>query len=139
MDLDLAQRAGGVGLGERPLHDGQRLGELAADVDVAHFGLDRMHRDQGALEQRVRGPAHDLPVLERPRLRLVGIHAQVVGLLLLLGHERPLQAGRKPGTTAAAQPRVLHFLDDRRRRQGAGALQRLVAPALHPPLVAARV
>jgi len=57
-----AEHTGGGRLGEGPLHDRPRLGELAADVDVDHLGLNRVGRDGGALEQRVRRPAHDLPV-----------------------------------------------------------------------------
>ena len=68
VDLAHSQRFGGGRFGEGLLHDGERLGELPADIDVGDVRLDRVHRDERALEQRVRCPAHDLAVLERPGL-----------------------------------------------------------------------
>src|SRR5204863_8702557 len=99
---DGAEPAAGRGFGVGLLPDGPGLGELAADVDVDHLGLDGMRRDGDAFEQRVRRPAHDLAVLERSRLGFVRVHAQVVRLLLLLGHEGPLEPRRETGTAPPA-------------------------------------
>src|SRR5207237_8296573 len=77
--------------------------------------------------------------LERPRLGLVRVDAQVVRLLLLLGHERPLQPGREAPAPASARPRLFHDVDDPRGLHRARLLERGVPPALHPPLVGARV
>ena len=97
------------------------LGELAADVDVAALRPDRVRGDGAALDQRVRGPPHDLAVLEGAGLRLVGVAHQVVRLHHFLGHERPLEAGREAGAAAAAETGRLHLLDERL----AGHAQRL--------------
>ena len=52
--------------------------------------------------------------LNVPGSRLVGVAAEIVRLAVARLHERPLQAGREAGAAAAAQPRVLDVLDDRR-------------------------
>ncbi len=91
------------------------------------------------LEQGVRRPAHDLTVLERPRLRLVGVHAEVVRLLLLLRHERPLEPGGESGAAPPAQAGLLHDLHNLPRLYLQRLRQGLVPAAFHPTLVAARV
>src|SRR5438552_2845321 len=56
---------------------------LAADVDERRRRPDAVaHRDH-PLDQRVRVSQHDLAVLERARLGLVGVDAQVGGLAIL--------------------------------------------------------
>ena len=92
----------------RAFHHVERLGELAADVDVGGLGADRVRGDRAPLDQRVRRPAHDLAILERARLRLVGVAAEVVRLAVAELHERPLQARREAGAAAPAQSRLLH-------------------------------
>ena len=82
----------------------QRLAvKLAADVDVGHVGADGVRRDDHALDQHVGIDVDDLAVLEGPGLRLVGVADQVLRLGGVLGHEAPLDAGRKSGAAAAAQ------------------------------------
>src|SRR5450432_641809 len=61
-----------------------------------------------------------LAVLAGPRLGLVGVDDQV-DELGVLGDERPLHPGRKPGAAAPAQVRLLDLVGQRRRLQ----LQRL--------------
>src|SRR5262249_43915286 len=113
-------------------------GELAPDVDVAPFGTDRVTGQGAPFKQRVPRPAHDLPVLERPGLRFVGVAAEVVRLAAVLRHERPLEAGREPGAAPSAQSGVLDLLDHRFRRHAQGLLEPFVAAALHPAIEAAR-
>ncbi len=60
--------------------------------------------------------AHDVAIFESPRFTFVGIAYQVLIALILLGHETPLQAGRKTGAAAPAQRRFLDFLNDFFRR-----------------------
>src|SRR6266550_1034194 len=91
-----------------------------------------MRRDGGAFEQRVRRPAHDLAVLERSRLGFVRVHAQVVRLLLLLGHEGPLEPRRETGTAPPAEPRFLHDVDDPGRLHREGLREHLVATPQAP-------
>ena len=71
-------------------------GELAADVDEAELGADGVAGDGHALDQQVRVVLHDLPVLERARLALVGVADQVDRLAASLG--------RKPHFTPAGKP-----------------------------------
>ena len=117
----------------------ERLGELAADVDVAALGPDGVRRDGAALDELVRRPAHDLAVLEGAGLRLVGVADEVVRLAVVLRHEGPLEAGREAGAAAPAQARLLDLLDDRRRASSPSALRSAcVAAALHPAVEGAR-
>src|SRR5690606_14717115 len=87
----------------------------------------------------VRRPAHDLAVLERARLGLVGVAGQIVRLAVAELHERPLEARREAGAAAAAQARVLHDVLDRDRIHREGLLQRLVAAERLPGLELARL
>ena len=65
---------------------------LAADVDEDVLRLDRAGRDQAALEEAERDAKHDLAVLERAGLGLVGVDDEVVRLRHLVGlrDEAPL-------------------------------------------------
>ena len=82
---------------ERVAEDLELALVLAADVDEDVLGLDPVRRDEAALEEAERDAQHDLAVLERPRLGLVGVDDEVVRLLELLGlrDERPLAPGRE--------------------------------------------
>ena len=102
---------------------------LAADVDEDVRRLDRARRDQRPLEEAERDAEHDLAVLERARLRLVGVDHEVVRLvdLVRLRDEAPLAAGREEGAAAAAQVRGVELLDDLVGRHRARLRERLEA------------
>ena len=91
--------------------------------------LDRLGRDQRALEEAERDAEHDLAVLERARLGLVGVDHEVVRLgdLVRLRHEAPLAAGREEGAAAAAQVRGVELLDHLVGRHRARLRERLEA------------
>ena len=72
-------------------------------------------RDDDRLDQPVRVALDDDPVLVGAGLALVGVHAQVARLRVVLGQEAPLHPGREAGAAAAAQVRLLDLLDDRPR------------------------
>ena len=77
---------------------------LAADVEVARLDRHRVARERDPLDHQVRVVLEDLAVLERARLGLVAVAAEVARLLGVDGrHEAPLQAGREARTAAAAQ------------------------------------
>src|SRR5215470_9721543 len=78
-----------VTLFERRLDAHDRLGEFAADIDVAGLGADRVRSDRAPFDEGVRRPPHDLAVLERTWLGLVGVTAEVVRLAVARFHERP--------------------------------------------------
>ena len=65
---------------ERRAHHFELVQVLAAQVDEGHGSVDRVGRDQRALDHRVRDAEHDLAVLERAGLGLVGVDGQVAGL-----------------------------------------------------------
>jgi len=60
-------------------------------------------------------------------LAFVSVAQNILGLGRLLGHERPLHAGREASTAAAAQAGVLDFVDDGVRLHGERLLHGLVA------------
>ena len=73
------------------------------------------------LDDQVRRVPHDVAVLERPRLALVGIADDVFLVARRVAHRFPLHAGRKAGAAQAAQAARLERRDDavaiaRRRR-----------------------
>ncbi len=87
----------------RLLQDARLVVELAPDVDEGGARLDREPGDQRALDELVRIPAHDLPILASTGLALVGVDTQVLRQLArLAGHEAPLGARRETGTAATA-------------------------------------
>ena len=90
-----------------------------------------MGRDQATLEEAERDTEHDLAILERPRLGLVGVHDEVVRLceLFRLRYEAPLASGREEGTAATAQLRGVQLLDHLVRRHRARLLERGEAAA----------
>src|SRR5207237_7259510 len=110
----------------------ERLGELAADVDVAGLGADGMATDGASLDQRVRRPAHDLAILERPRLGFVGVADQVVRLAIAGLHEAPFHARWESSATASSQSGILDNRDDVGGRHAERLLQRLVSAKLLP-------
>ena len=131
-DLHVLEQPRCAGL---PEGAGQRLvlGEvLAADVDVDPLRLDRVRRDQAALEQPVRHAQHDLAVLERPRLRLVRVDRDVDRLrdLVRRRDEARLAARREERAAAAAQVRLDQLLGHRLRRHRPRPLELHVAAGL---------
>ncbi|GJD83145.1 hypothetical protein HPGCJGGD_1008 [Methylobacterium haplocladii] len=113
VDVVLADELGRVGLVDRALQRVLLGNVFTADVDVAGMRRHREGGDQAALDQEVRIVPHDLSVLAGAGLRFVGIDDEIVRPpVRLLRHERPLQAGREAGATAAAQAGALHLVDD---------------------------
>ena len=103
--------------------------ELATQVVVGHIRTDRVAGDRHAFQHRMRVVAQDVAVLAGARLGFVGV-AQDVLLARPLGHEAPLQAGRKTRAATAAQAGLLDHLDHLFRRD-------LLFEDLPPGLVAA--
>ena len=97
---------------DRSLHALDGLGELAADVDVGRLRANGVGADRAAFDQRMRRPAHDLAILERPRLGFVGVAAEVVRLAVAGLHERPFHARWEAGAATSAQAGFLHDIHD---------------------------
>src|SRR5262249_30382940 len=90
---------------QRADEDLVRAGVLAADVDEHARAVDRVRRDQAALDEAVWDSGNDLVVLEAARLGLVGVHDEIVRLrdLLLRRDERPLAARWEERAAASAE------------------------------------
>ena len=102
-----------VGLRDRPFQPLALADEFAADVDVAIVHAHGAAGDQAALDQKMRIVPHDLAILARAGLRLVGVDDEITRPAIgLLGHERPFQPGRKSRAAAAALARGFHFVND---------------------------
>ena len=126
-DGHVLEQPGRARLLERAPHDLEHVQVLAAQVDEDVLRLDPVGGDEAALDQPVGVLQHDLAVLERPRLGLVRVHAQVGRLARPLGEEARLAAHGEARPAAAAQVRVHELLDDLRRLHAPGLAQRLVA------------
>ena len=100
------QVVGVVCLGHRPVEHVRDLPVLAADEDERLPGADRDRRDRNSLDQLVRVLHHQLAVLERARLGLVGVAAHVLAHVPVR-QERALLSHREARAAAAAQARVL--------------------------------
>src|SRR5215213_7630135 len=87
----------------------------------------RVGADHDALDQLVRVLVHQLAVLERPRLGLVGVAAEVL-LGIAARQEARLLAHREAGAASTAQARGLELGQDLLGRHlGDGAAQGAVA------------
>jgi hypothetical protein len=89
--------------------------------------------DDHALDEGERVALHEHPVGEGPAVALVGVAADelLVGLRAS-SHGAPLDAGREPGTTAAAQARGDELVDHLDRSRGDHAPQAREAAVLEP-------
>src|SRR5690606_5640578 len=108
------------------------FGVLAPHEDVASLCPDAETSDGTSLDQCMRCPAEDFPVLERARLRFVGVAAEIVRLAVVLGHERPLHAAEEAGAATPAQSRGLDRLYDLLGGHGQRLGQRRVTAARRP-------
>mmetsp|Transcript_35252 Transcript_35252/g.64064 ORF Transcript_35252/g.64064 Transcript_35252/m.64064 type:complete len:454 (-) Transcript_35252:330-1691(-) len=101
----LAQEALGVSLVDGLIQHNSLVEVLAANIDVGRPGPHSEPGDETALHQLVGVLAHDLAVLASARLGLIGVYHQEAGAtIVVLGHKRPLQAGRETSTSAATEP-----------------------------------
>lgn len=75
--------------------------ELVPQIDVGRAALDRVAGDGDPLNDLMRIALHDDPIVERPRLGLVGVDREI-NCRRVLRQERPLHAGRKPRPAAAS-------------------------------------
>ena len=111
----LARVPARISLRESGVEDVGLLLVLAPDVDEGVVGPGGVGADQHALDQLVRIAVNQLAVLERPRLGLVGVAAQVL-VDFAVGQEAGLLAHREAGAAAAPQAGELELSDDLVRR-----------------------
>ena len=86
------------------------MGVLAADIDERAVDAGGVGGDQDPLDQHVRVLLHQLAILERPRLGLVGVADEVL-VHLALRQERGLLAHREARAAATAQAGVLELVE----------------------------
>ena len=91
----LAEQVGRVGLVDRLLHDCGSAAVFVAEVDVGRAGPRRVAGEDDPFEDLVRVLLHQDAVVERARLALVGVDAQVDRARMVLGQEGPLDAARE--------------------------------------------
>ena len=120
------EEPGDAVLGDRALEAGPRRRVLLAQVDPAFGGIHRAHRQHRRLEQEVRPALHDVAVLDRPRLALVGVDHDDARPRLAQ-HRFPLQAGGEARTAVAGEARLLQRSDHTVRRRKLA--EELEAPA----------
>src|SRR5438477_1960396 len=101
---------------DRAFEDLGAFGEFASYIYVRGPGIEGETGDGDAFQQLVRIFMDDVAVLERPRLRFVGITYQVNRFLFVRFDEAPFHAARKSGAAAAAEAGRFHFVDDLRTR-----------------------
>ena len=78
---------------------------LSSPDKLRELGKERAHLDPIVTTGRaLRGALEEHPVLERARLRFVGVADEVSGSIVVRGHERPLEPRRK-----ARSPTALGF------------------------------
>src|SRR4029077_15658306 len=114
VEVVLADEVSLIGLRHGRLQPLALADEFAADVDVTGVNAHGEGGHEAALQPAIRIVPHDLAILARAGLRLVGVDDEVVRppLHRLLGHERPFESGREPGAAAAALTRGLHLGDN---------------------------
>ena len=113
----VAQQAGRARLADRVLQPLARQRVLAAEVQVAARGADGEALDRHRLDERERILLEDEPVLERPRLGLVGVAHDVARRGRLRRDGGPLATGGERGPAATDELRGGDLLDDRLRAE----------------------
>ena len=120
--MSLAEVAGGARLGDGRVEDVGLQVVLAADVDERAVRAGRVGRDDHALDEHVRGLLHQLAVLERAGLGLVGVAHEVL-VHRALGQEGRLLAHREARAAAAAQAGAGSSVEHRPRAAMPSALR----------------
>ena len=123
----LAEQVVRVALLDRPVERAVRAAEFITQVDVRRRRADGVRRDHDPFQELMRIVLHQDAIVERARLALVAVHAEVKGARMVLGQEGPFDARRKAGAAAAAQPRILDHLCDVVRGHSQGFSQRLIS------------
>src|SRR3954471_24342241 len=130
----VAEKALGIGIINRLLHDSEQIAILAADVDVSLLRADGESGDDHAFDNRVGVLLEDQAVFAGARLGFVAIHQNVFRFGGFFRNEAPLHSGREAGAAASAKVGSLHLVDDRVGRHLQGFLHGLIAIELEVSL-----
>lgn len=87
--------------------------ELSSHVDVCRFGSHRESNHQRSFHELVRVSSHDLSVLARSWLRLIGVDHEIAGSLFgwIFRHEGILKSGGKAGSSSASEAGKLDLIN----------------------------
>ena len=108
----LAQKALGVGFGNRGLQNVDDVAIFSADVGIALIGTDGASGDHHAFDQLMRIHFQQRTIFGSSGFALVAIGQNVFRLGKILGNEAPLHSGGKSRAAAAAQIRLFHFVNN---------------------------
>src|SRR5690554_2118171 len=108
-----AEVALGVGLFNGAFEPADRALQFAPHKDVAVADAQRPGRDDAALDMRMRIELHQVAILKRTRLALIGVDHQVLGQIALFGKKAPLDAAGEARAATTAQVGGLDLLNDR--------------------------
>ena len=100
----LPKQPGRVALVDRRIEHAVAAAVFVTQIDVRRVRANRMARDRDAFEQLVRILLHQDAVVERARLALVGVDAQVNRPRMILRQEGPLQPAEKPAPPRPRRP-----------------------------------
>ena len=95
--------------------DGDRV--FGAHIDEAFAGPHSVGADDHPLDHQMRVALQERAVHEGPRVALVGIADDVLGLPAGCPHELPLAPSGEACTASSSQARIEDLLDDGLRRQ----------------------
>src|SRR5439155_13145029 len=98
--------------------DFRAIREFAAYVDVGRARIERVTGDQNSFQQLMRIFVDDIAIFERTRLGFIGVTDEIDWPFFVRFDEAPFKTAGKTGSAAAAQPRVLDFVNDLAARQG---------------------
>ena len=119
-DVEIIEPAGVPRRADRRVHRCNRVRIFGSDVQIAMAGAHAQPANRHALDQQERITLHDHPIGKGAAVAFIGVADDIFPLARCIGDGFPFDAGRKPGTATAAQPRRLDRIDPRLCPQRAG-------------------
>src|SRR6516164_5493093 len=108
----LSDQPRGIGLVDRRLQTLGLVIELTPNINVAIMHPHPGRGQQAPFYELMRFVAQDVAIFARAWFAFISIDDEIGRPVALFRHKRPLQAGRKAGPAAPAQPRFFDLLDD---------------------------
>src|SRR6185437_9584249 len=121
-----AKKTARIRISDGLLDDLEQIAILAAQINEPELSADGETGDHGAFNHSMRIVQEDHMIFACSRFRFVAVHQNVLRLLRLLRHKRPLQPGGEARAATAAKSRGLHRVDDPLRPFSDGLLDSLI-------------
>ncbi len=104
-----SQIARPMGFRDRVRESSRRLAIGPSEEDIGHVGLNGVSAEDRSFEDLVRVALQQEPILERPRLHLVGVGHEILGSRCVFSHgdERPFESRGETRSAPAAEVRLL--------------------------------